>query len=525
MPSDLAIIEGMGKLKDRYTKSFKSDLQKHVLRLGLLIIFLSTACQGKKDEVNEYEKLLSEAYSKGQFNGNALILENGEIAYQGSFGIGNIDPVDSLSLNSIFRIGSVSKQFTAMGIMILKEQGKLSYDQDIRDFIPELPYEGVTIQHLLNHVSGLPDYMNMMRKNWKPELASDDPNKLVSGNSDLIDMFVRTNPEIYFSPGEKWEYSNTGYVLLASIVSRASGMSFAEFLKQHIFDPAQMNNTSVYKYIPGKDSKMPLRVYGFSTEVNGIDRVSMDYHFLNGVSGDGGIYSTLEDLLKWDRILCSEKLVSKSTLEEAYTPTILNNGDTVNYGFGWRVGKSPASGKRAVWHSGGWVGFSSYIYRETEENNCIILLTNNSTRYFWSIVGPLENILHRQPYELPKLSIAEVMGKIIFDKGIDAAIEQYNNLKLNESDSYDFRERQLNQLGYQLLELDRVDDALVVLRLNTEEFPESPNTYDSFGDALLANGDTANSLINFKKALAMDSTLTATKEKIMKIEESLSDNS
>ncbi len=499
-------------------KLFKINQLKLFLGFVLLFTFTLLTCQKSKEvKNNKFEAFLSEVYKRGQFNGNALILKDGEIVYQGAYGIGNIDPVDSLTLNSVFRIGSVSKQFTAMGIMILKDKGKLSYDQDIRDFIPELPYEGITVRHLLNHVSGLPDYTRMMNMNWKPELKKNDPKKIVSGNEDLIKIFAQEKPEVYFKPKEKWEYSNTGYVLLASIVSRASGISFEQFLKEHIFNPAGMENTSVYNYVYGKDSQMPKRVYGFKTELNGIDRVSKDYHYLNGIAGDGGIYSTISDLLKWDRVLYTEKLVSKSTLEEAFTPVTLNNGVVENYGFGWRITESP-NGKKVVSHSGGWVGFSSYIYREIEENNCIVFLSNNSTNYLGGVINPLINMLHDLPYDMPKLSIREVIGKTIINDGIDAAVKQYKNLKDNESEFYDFKEKQLNFLGYQLLEMDLANEAVEVFRINKEEYPQSANTYDSYGDALLAIGDKTKALLNFKKAYELDSTLLETKKKISQLE-------
>ena len=499
-------------------KKFKIDQQNFIIGLALLSIFIFSACQVEKEvETNKYEDFLSKAHANGQFNGNALIFEDGEIAFQGSFGIGNIDPVDSLKLNSIFRLGSVSKQFTAMGIMKLKESGQLTYDQNIKDFIPELPYEGVTIRHLLNHVSGLPDYMNMMEANWKTELDDTSPDKFVSGNMDLIEMFAKVKPEILFEPGEKWEYSNTGYVLLASIVSRVSGVPFEQFLNEQIFEPAKMTSTSVYNYVPGNDPQMPLRVYGYRTELNGINLVSTDVHYLNPVAGDGGVYSTLEDLLKWDRILYTEDLFSENSRKEAFTPAILNNGDTTSYGFGWGISKS-LSGKKVVAHSGGWVGFLTYIYREVEENNSIIILTNNSTSYFGTIIDPLKNMLHDQPYEMPKISIREILAKAVLNDGIDAALAQYKTLKSEGPASYDFAENELNRLGYQLLQIERIEDALEILRLNNQEFSESANTYDSFGDALLANGDTTNSLINFKKAFVMDSSLMVTKEKIMRIE-------
>ena len=332
--------------------------------------------------------------NQGKFNGNALILKNGEIVYQGAFGLRSIDPVDSLQLNSTFRLASVSKQFTAMAIMMLQEEGKLSYEQDIREVIPELPYEGITIRHLLCHQSGLPDYVELLHKNWKPNLKENDPNRFISGNDDIIKMLVAKKPSARFSPGEKFEYSNTGYVLLASIIIRVSGQPFEEFLKKRIFDPVGMTNTCVYPYRPDPDPNMPNRVFGFYTKRNGVGFGSSDCNFLNFAQGDGGIFSTVGDLLKWDRMLYENKLVSESTLNEAFTPGSLNNGKSTNYGFGCFIGKTK-SGKKSVSHSGGWVGFMTHIEREIEENNCIIILTNNSAgKNFGMVKDSLLRMLH-----------------------------------------------------------------------------------------------------------------------------------
>lgn len=503
-------------------KLFTINHRNLILPILILVIFTS-AFQGDKDvSANEFKNYLTQAHEKGQFNGNALIFKEGKIVFQGSFGIGSTNPADSLTLNSVFRLGSVSKQFTAMGIMLLKESGKLSYDQDVRDFIPELPYKGITVRHLLNHVSGLPDYTNLMFEYWKPQLQYNDTAKFISGNGDIIKMLIEKQPPINFKPSEKWEYSNTGYVLLASIITKTSGVPFERYLQEQIFKPAKMTNTVVYKYLPGIDNQMPNRVFGFRSGLGGKDIVSNDIHFLNAAQGDGGIYSTVEDLLKWDRILYKYILISKKTQEEAFTPAILSNGDTTDYGFGWFASKS-ATGKKVVSHSGGWVGFSTYIYRGIEENNCMVILTNNSSPHIRNVVTSLKNILNEQPYQMPKILISETIGKTVLNEGIDAAVQTYKKIKSSNYKEYNFEENQLNSLGYQLLQMNRLNEALEIFRLNKNEFPQSGNVYDSFGDALIYNGDTANALLNFKEAYEMDSTLIWTKDKINVINEALND--
>lgn len=494
---------------------------KNIALLIFIISFFSACGQNKTElktetKADKYVSYLSALHARGQFNGNALIIENGEIVFQGTFGIGNFNPVDSLELNSVFRLGSVSKQFTAMGIMILKEEGQLSYDQDIREFIPELPYNGITIRHLLNHTSGLPDYTRIMDEHWKTDLAYDNPERFISGNEDILKMLCEYKPAVHFKPGEKWEYSNTGYNLLATIVSRASGTPFNEYLQEHIFIPAEMYSTSVYKYIPGFDEQMPNRVFGFGMKFNGTDLFSTDSHYLNAAYGEGGIYSTLEDLMKWDKILYTDELVSTQAIEEAFSRGILNNGDKTDYGFGWFIAISP-NGKKVVKHMGGWAGFLTNIYREIEEDNCIITLTNNNSRYF-NIDDGLIDILHNKPPKFPRIFIADVIGKKVQNEGLTAAIDYYKKLKSEQPEYYVFNEYELNFLGYELLGDNKIDEAIGIFELNQEEYSKSANVYDSYGDALLAKGDTVNALVNFKKVEAIDSTFADIRKKIKAIE-------
>ena len=339
----------------------------------IAIFFIGlTAC---KRNPPDYSQQLNERIEQGKFNGNVLIFNNGETILKKVYGLSNINTGDSLNINSIFRLGSISKQFTAIAVAILAEDGALSYNQDIRDFIPTLPYEGITIENLLQHTSGLPDYLQLMIEHWKPELKEDDPQRYITGNGDIIRTMVEKKPEIHFEPGERWEYSNTGYVLLATIAERASGMSFQDFMQDRVFGPVGMTDTSVYEYVKGPDTKMPLRVFGYS-EVQG-QRIANDTHFLNFAKGDGGIYSTLGDLLKWDRVLYTERLVTKATLEKVFTRGRLNNGEPIDYGYGWFVGDED-SDRKIVYHGGGWVGFGAYIYRDFSNDSCFIILTNNS---------------------------------------------------------------------------------------------------------------------------------------------------
>ena len=483
----------------------------------LLFLVLSSCKQGSvspNQEDNPYEDLISTMYQRGQFNGNVMVIKKGQIVYQGSFGIKNIDPLDSLELGDRFRLASVSKQFTAAAIVQLKEQGKLAYDQDVRDFIPELPYKGITVRHLLNHVSGLPDYVALLDEYWKPELAYNDLDKFVSGNDDIINMLIEKKPEIDFEPEVKWAYSNTGYLLLASIVAKASGMPFETYVKQNIFGPAGMGSV-VYDYKPDSDPNMPERVFGYRTELDG-SRVLEDRQYLNPVQGDGGIYASLEDLRKWDRALYTDKIMSKASKKEAFSPFVLKNGDTTDYGFGWFLDKSP-TGKKVVSHGGGWVGFRTFIYREIEEDNCFIILTNNSDSNLGAAIDELKKILHDEPYEIPKIAISDTLARVILNKDLASGIDLYESLKKTDPNNYDFSEGQLNRLGYQLMAIEKNTEAIGVLEYNNKLFSSSANTFDSMGDAYLAAGDTITALVNYKIAVQMDSTMTYSVDKINKL--------
>ena len=313
---------------------------------------------------------------------------------------------------------------------------------------------------------------------------------------------MEKHPPLRFKPGEKYEYSNTGYVLLASIIERVSGKTFGEFLKEQIFEPAKMTNTCVYKYAH-EDESMTNRVYGFKKALIGKDLISTDCHYINPVLGDGGVYSTLGDMLKWDRILYDDKILSEASREEAFSPAILNNGDTSWYGFGWGIKTSP-TGKKVLEHSGGWVGFRTYFYREIEENNCIILLTNHSSQYIWAIIDQVKNILHDQAYRIPKLAISEIMGQVLSEQGMDAAIEKYEQLKTQAADNYDLSEYQLRSLGYELMHMNRNEDAIRIFQLNRDNFPESARVYDCLGDACLAAKDTVQALFYYVQALKIE---------------------
>lgn len=296
------------------------------------------------------------------FNGVVLIADHGKISYKKAFGTANIETREPLQTTSAFNLASVSKQFVAMMVMMLQEQAKLQYDDRVQQYLPEFPYPTITLRHLLTHTSGLPEYFDLVLA-YGPTLDT-------LTNAGLLQMLSTLKPKLQFNPGERWEYCNTAYVLLASVIEKAAGVPVDVFFKKQITGPLGLNDTYIYNLT--MKSSPANRVYGFRRE-NGRE-LPNDLMRFDGVVGYGNIYSSAEDLLRWDQALYTEKLVRAETLREAFTPVRLNDGKTYPYGFGWFI---DSSGK-LLRHTGSWVGFLNEIIRDTEHRQTVIILSNGS---------------------------------------------------------------------------------------------------------------------------------------------------
>jgi CubicO group peptidase (beta-lactamase class C family) len=351
---------------------------KLINTITLLLIAQITFGQNNVEKIDSF---LTSLYTNGNLNGNVLIAEKGNVIYKKSFGYSNDGTKEKLNENSVFELASVSKQFTAMAIVLLKERGKLNYDDQISKYIPELSfYNGVTIKSLLNHTSGIPDYMDIMDRTF-------DKNKIAT-NKDIISIFAKLKPKVVFEPNTKWEYSNTGYALLASIIEKVTGMSYGDYLSMAIFKPLNMTSTMVYRkrYEPKEIDNC---AYGYVYSDN-LKRYSLpddlsetkQVVWLDGIVGDGSVNSTVVDLLKWDRALYTDKLISKESKSEVFSSSELNHKTKTGYGFGWYVEDNGVYGT-IVSHTGGWPGYRTLIERHTQNDKTIIVLLNyiNSDTY------------------------------------------------------------------------------------------------------------------------------------------------
>lgn len=347
------------------------------------------ACQTPKESKLLPERLDSLFAAHPKFNGVILVAENGKNVFHKAIGFKDYENKSRLDTTTLFELASVSKQFTTMVIMMLNEEGKLSYDDPLEKYIPGLPYSGITIRHLLHHTSGLPDYMAVMDAHW-------DKSK-VAGNQEIIQYLRDYHPDKKFIPGSKYEYSNTGYVLLASIAEDASGKDFIALCRDRIFHPLGMTSTDIRSVEEKKTVNNFARGYIFVSKKNRF--ISADSFpssnyivWLGNRKGPGRISSTTSDLLLWDRALYSNQLISQETLKEAYTPYKLNDNSISNYGFGWNI-KSAMPGGKIVYHTGGNPGYSTLIIRCLDSDKTVIRLCNNDYNGISDIDKALNSIL------------------------------------------------------------------------------------------------------------------------------------
>jgi len=344
------------------------------LLLFLFAVVMTLAVPAQKNLTASFDSLMNGEVQNPGFNGNVLVAKGGKILYQKSFGWSNFDTKEPLDDNSLFELASVSKQFTAVAILELKDAGKLSLTDSLRKFFPELPYTGVTIRHLLTHTSGLPDYMDAMATKWD--------HKRIAFNKDVIEFLAMEKVPADFKPGARCVYSNTAYEMLASIVEKVSGEPFEVYLMEHVFKPAGLQRTRIYNT---RRSGEVINNYAYGYQwSDSLKRVILPdsvkatnfVFYLDGIVGDGCVNSTTGDLLRWDRALKEHKLLSAATQKEMFTPQ--STFDTVTkfyYGYGEFLGKNEIG--PYITHSGGWPGYHTNLTRYTDQDLTVIVLSNN----------------------------------------------------------------------------------------------------------------------------------------------------
>lgn len=305
--------------------------------------------------------VLMAAYVDGP-GGAVMVIQNGEIVHQNGYGLADVENDKPITTDTVFHLGSVGKQFTALGIMILAEQGMLKYDDPISIHLPELAWmdDGVTVRRLLHHTSGIMGYDD----------SDDIYNALVAsagkpGNENLLQVLAEQG-SMLANPGDEYSYSNAGYDLLGVLIERLSGQSYPDFMEENIFSPLGMKHT----FAVPNDARLNEDTVAQSYSTDG----AYEPDILDGLNGAGSIYSTLGDLYLYDQALYMNVLVSQETLAEAFTSGVLNNGEETAYGFGFELGEY--TGETYIGHSGAWLGFESYYLRFPTRNLSVVVLLN-----------------------------------------------------------------------------------------------------------------------------------------------------
>lgn len=461
-----------------------------VFALLVLIAVQTTAfAQTKARKIDELMTLYSRY---GQFNGSVLVADGGLVIYKKGFGMANMEWGIPNQPDTKFRLGSITKQFTATLILQLVEQGKIKLDGKLVDYLPDYRKDTgakVTIHNLLSHTSGIPNYT-----------ASPGFFANVSRNPFSVADFVKkyASNDLEFEPGTKFNYSNSGYFLLGAIIEKVTGKPFDQVLRENIFDPLGMKNSGydLHRTILAK------RATGYSRTPAGYETAA--YLDMSIPYAAGSLYSTVEDLFLWDQALYGEKLLSAKSKELMFKPNLSD------YGYGFVMTKATLGPSKiavpVIQHSGGINGFSTRIVRMVAEKRLIVLLDNAEHGQFLErITTGIESILYDQPSDLPKRSIAETLMKTVVDRDAAAAVRQYRDLKAGATASeYDFAEQELNLLGYQLIQMKKVAEAIEIFKLNVEAYPQASNVYDSLGEGYMIHGDKELAIANYKKSLELD---------------------
>ncbi|HEY0431989.1 MAG TPA: serine hydrolase domain-containing protein, partial [Pyrinomonadaceae bacterium] len=390
-----------------------------------LVVFQATIYA--QDKAPKIDALMSLYHKYQQFNGAVLVADNGSVIYKKGFGPANMEWNIPNEPNTKFRLGSITKQFTAALILQLVEQGKVKLDGKVSDYLPDYRKDTgarMTIHHLLSHTSGVPNYTA------QPGFFQN-----VSRNPYKVDDFVKqyASGDLEFEPGAKFNYSNSGYFLLGNIIEKVTGKPYEQVLKENILDPVGMKNTGYDHY----GTILNKRASGYVKTQNGYENAP--YLDMTIPYAAGSLYSTVEDLFLWDQALYGEKVLSAASKELMFKPNLRD------YGYGFGIRNASLGPKKlevpVIEHNGGINGFNTTILRLVGDKRLIVLLDNTSQgRYLDSIALGITNILYEQPYDSPKQSIAEALLKTVNDKDVATAVKQYRELKATRNGEYDFRE-------------------------------------------------------------------------------------
>lgn len=485
-----------------------------------MLAVIAVAAQSRGGDVpGIFERYVSAAAEDGQINGCALVAENGRILWRRNFGYADIGRKKPITDATLFPLASISKEFTAMAVLQLSEQGKLRLDDPLVRYLKSFPYVDITIRQLLSHTSGLPDADPV----FEPLIAS-DRNRII-GLDDVLPAVIayQSAHAARFNPGEKWSYSSLGYSLLAVLTQQVSGMPFAEYLRKNILLPAGMDDSYVQTRLAqeAESNRTVNYLYNnhYEMKLEEADKLPDKREWTyntSGLPGGGGVVSSAGDLFKFDQALYSDVLLKRETLEEAFTPAKLANGQDNQavqdsaYGLGWFIMRSLSGGK-IVWHSGSYPGVVTLYARNLDTQQCFVVLLNVACSY--GVYSDLVDIIKGQPL-VYRPSLGFLYGHDLFFRGPDYAACHLNERR-NDSVHYSLKESEIARIG---LEFSRVRNlgslSREAYKMNILLFPESSQAYEDYADSLKRAGLKDAAILAYRQSLALNPANAEAREKL-----------
>lgn len=451
----------------------------------IIIVCLILNHQVQAQELDQkFDKVLDEYVKLDQFSGSILVAKDGQVLYAKAFGEANKDHHVKNTLDTKFNIGSAGKTLTGISIMQLEEKGKINVTDPVIKYLDDFPFgDQITIHHLLTHTSGTYNYF--AHPQFRSKMAS------IRSVSDALPL-IYDQSLLFDTPGEQFAYSNSGIVILGAVIEKVAGQRYIDYLRHNILDPARMNDTDINYW----DEIEEDRACGYIKSPTG--KFKSNIYLVPPANADGGIETTVGDLLKYDQALYGTVLLSEESKKMMFTP-FLNN-----YAYCWRI--EHKYGNTITGHSGGAPGVSASFKRYMTDKYTIIVLSNYSNGAT-HVAKTIEAIVFGDEYELPKVTLSEFLYQNMKNKGITYTIQNIDEILIK--DGYEIKSSNtLNALGYEILGENELDMAIEIFKLNVRLFPEEANPYDSLAEAYMKKGDNKLAIEYYTKALEVDSTFT-----------------
>ena len=456
--------------------------------LSITIAFLNWSCSSfpKKELLKEKDQqlidyLFSDCMGE-QPGASVMVIKKGKVVHEKSYGLANLENKVKIKPTSNFRIASVTKQFTAMAIMILVNQGSLTYETKLTEIFPDFPSYGadITIRHLLSNQSGLVDYFDYIDEDRTQQYL----------DAEILAGLMKTD-STYFPPGSQYGYSNTGYAVLAQVIEQVTKKSFAQFMEEAIFQKLGMTNSKVYEI----NKQVENRVFGYSVTKDSI--AFNDQSATSAIQGDGGIYCSIKDYYKWDQALYTDKILPKNQLEDAFYNWEDNKRTNEGgYGFGWYVDYQ--DGQKVLNHSGGTAGFEHQVIRVPNLELSVVVFSNRNwtSRNLWYKAKALTSIYSN--YQIPMPMYVMVRAGID-QEGIDNGLQTYDVLK--DNNRYESPIFTLSHLGFEYRRRGNLKAAEAIFNKATVEVPSYFGGYYGLGVLYKDAKDTDKAIFNYQKVL------------------------